>query len=106
MSTWYLRRHFILWGLSEKAVTKFKESIPLSFSSVPCAETTEGSYLNFTPKQLDDFVYRATALIHTTLDNVDLLKKKVIRKNRLAPWFNSELLALKYTARKLERKWC
>ena len=42
--------------LSENAVTKFKESIPLSFSSLLRANTTQGTYLNFTPKELDCYV--------------------------------------------------
>ena len=29
-----------------------------------------------------------TALMHTTLDNVALLKNKLIGQKKLAPWFN------------------
>ena len=44
--------------------------------------------------------------MRTTLDNVAPLKRKVISQKRLAPWYNSQLRALKQTARKLERQWC
>ena len=43
--------------------------------------------------------------MHTTLDNVAPLIMKAISQKRLAPWYNSQLRALKQTAGKLERQW-
>ena len=91
--------------LSENAVTSFKELILLSFSSLPCADMTEDGCLNFTPVELDSLVDSTIVSMRTTLDNVDPLKRKVISQKRLAPWYNSQLRALKQTARKLERQW-
>lgn len=91
--------------LSENAVTRFKELISSSFSSLPCADMTEDSYLNFTPVELDSLVDSTIVTMRTTLDNVAPLKRKVISQKRLAPWYNPPLRALKQTARKLERQW-
>ena len=44
--------------------------------------------------------------MQTTLDNVAPLKMKAISQKRLAPWYNSNLRALKQTVRKLDRKYC
>jgi len=74
--------------LSENSVTKFKESIPLSFSSLPCAKTTKGNYLYFTPAQLYCLVDDTTISMCTTLDNVAPLKNKAISQKTLAPWYN------------------
>ena len=91
--------------LSKNAVTRFKELIPSLFSSLPCANMTEVGYLNFTPVKLDSLVDSTIVSMRTTLDNVAPLKRKVISQKRLATWYNSQLRALKQTARKLERQW-
>ena len=65
---------------------------------------TEDGYLNFTPAILDSLV-DSTVVSMRTLDNVAPLKRKIISQKRLAPWYNSQLHALKQTARKLERQW-
>ena len=81
-------------------VTRFQELIPLSFSSY----MTEDSYLNFTPAKLYSLVDSTTISMRTTFDSVAPLKMKVISRNRLAPWYNSQLGVLKQTTRKLERQ--
>ena len=66
---------------------------------------TEDGYLNFTPVKFDSLVDSTIVTMRTTLDNVAPLERKVISQKRLAPWYNSQLRALKHTARKLERQW-
>lgn len=45
--------------LSENAVTKFKDIIPLlSLSSLPCAKTVQSSYLNSATTETDYFITR------------------------------------------------
>jgi len=88
---------------SENAVTRFKELIPSSFSSLPCADMTEDGYLHFTPAILKTLVDSTIVSMRTTLDNVAPLKRKVISEKRLAHWYNSQLCALKQAARKLKK---
>ena len=63
-----------------------------SFSSLPCADMTEDSYINFTPVELDSLIDSTIVSMRTTLDKVAPLKRKVISQKRLAPWYNSQLL--------------
>ena len=78
--------------LSENAVTRFKELISSSLSSLPCVDMTEDSYLNFTPALLDYLVDSTIVSMSTTLDNVAPQKRKAISQKRLAPWYNSQRL--------------
>ena len=90
--------------LSDNAVTRFKELIQSSFSSLACTNITEDGYLNFTPAIIGSLVDRTTISMRTTLDNVAPLKTKVISQKKLSPSYNSQQHALKQTARKLDRQ--
>ena len=91
--------------LSDSAVAKFKEVIPSAFNSMLCLNTTEVSYVNFSPSQIDHLVDSAAGSLQMTLDSIAPLKKKIIKQQRLAPWYNSQTRKLKQISRKLERIW-
>ena len=91
--------------LSDSVVDKFKEAIPSVLNSLPCLNTTEDSYVNFSPSQIDNLIDSAAGSLRQTLDSIAPLKKKIIKRKRLAPWYNSQTRKLKQTSRKLERIW-
>ena len=90
-------------NLNDGAINKFKETIP---SNIDSAYLDEIEDLNtYSPSQIDHIVNSVTCSFLTTLDSVAPLKKKVIKHQRLAPWYNSETRSLKRTKRKLEKVW-
>ena len=91
--------------LSEKAVAKFKVDIQAALRSVPCCSTTEGSHADVSPSQLDQFVDSATFSMKSTLDSIAPLKMRIIKRQTVAPWYNSETRRLKHITRKYERMW-
>lgn len=90
-------------NLSSSAVTKFKEAIPAALDSINWP--TENYDVSFSPTQLDQLVNDSAALLRSTLDSIAPLRQKSIKRQKTAPWFNSETCTLKQTARKLERLW-
>ena len=88
--------------LSESAVDKFKEAIPLVLNSMPCFKE---SYANFSPSDTDNLVDSAAGSLRKTLDSIAPLKKKIIKHKKLAPWYNSQTRKLKQTSRNFERIW-
>lgn len=91
--------------LSDRAVAKFKEAIPAALNSLSHPFTTESSYANVSPSRLDQFVDSTAGLLKSTLDAIAPLKKKIIKRQRLAPWYDSETRNLKQMSRKFERMW-
>lgn len=91
--------------LSDSAVAKFKEAIPAALNSMPSFNITEDSYANITPSQIDSLIDKAGGLLQTTLDSVAPIKMKIIKQNKLAPWYNSQTRKLKQASRKLEFNW-
>ncbi|XP_065815183.1 uncharacterized protein, partial [Labrus bergylta] len=77
-------------SLSDSAVARFKEAISVVFDSVPCFNPVGNSYDSFSPSQLDQFVDSAVDSLRVTLDSIAPLKQKVVKRRRVAPWFNSE----------------
>ena len=90
--------------LSDSAVAKFKEEIPLVFSSMPYLNITE-SYINFSHSQIDNLVNSAAGSLQSTLDSIAPRKQKIIKHRKLAPWYNQQTRQLKQETRKSERKW-
>ena len=90
-------------SLSDKAINTFKEILPLAISPVNFNQV-ENLY-TYSPSQIDNFVDSVTGKLLMTLDSVAPLKKKVIKQQRLAPWYNNETRSLKRTTRKLEKIW-
>ena len=86
--------------LSDSAVAKFKEEIPLVFNSMP------ESYINFSHSQIDNLVNSAAGSLQSTLDSIAPRKQKIIKHRKLAPWYNQQTRQLKQETRKSERKWC
>ena len=90
-------------NLSDGAINKFKETIPSNINPLYLNEIKD---LNtYSPSQIDNLVNSVAGSFLTTLDSVAPLKKKVIKQQRLAPWYNSETRNLKRTKRKLEKVW-
>ena len=90
--------------LSDSAVAKFKEEIPLVFSSMPYLNITE-SYINLSHSQIDNLVNSAAGSLQSTLDSIAPRKQKIIKHRKLAPWYNQQTRQLKQETRKSERKW-
>uniref|UniRef100_A0A3B3B7H9 Reverse transcriptase domain-containing protein n=1 Tax=Oryzias melastigma TaxID=30732 RepID=A0A3B3B7H9_ORYME len=63
------------------------------------------SQSTLSPVDNDQFVNDTMQALRGTLDAVAPLKLKLVRQNRVAPWFNAETRSLKQITRKLERKW-
>ena len=99
-------RHSYTRCLSDSAVAKFKEEIPLALNSMPCLNITEDFNVNFSPSQIDHIFDTAADSMRWTLDSIAPLKKKLLKPRKLAPWYNPQTRLLKQTSRKLERKWC
>ena len=93
-------------NLSESAISKFKETVPNIMVTVP-ESTSIGIEDPYTcsPSQIDQLINNVTGSLQATLDSVAPLKKKVIKQQRLAPWYNRETRNLKQTSRKFEKVW-
>ena len=92
-----LGKHVLTRCLSDGVVTKFKQIIPSVLNSIPCLNTTEMTYSDFSPPQIDCVVDSAADSLRTTLNSIAPLKKKVIKQQRTAPWYNSQTRQLKQT---------
>lgn len=57
------------------AAAKFKEVIPSALNKTPCLNTTEDSFANFTPSQIDRLVDSAAGSQQVTLNSITSLKK-------------------------------
>ena len=90
-------------NLSDGAINKFKETIQYNINPTYLNEIEDLNTYN--PSQIDHFVNSVAGSFLTTLDSVAPLKKKVIKQQRLAPWYNSETRNLKRTKCKLEKTW-
>ena len=90
-------------SLSDKAINKFKEKLPLAISPIYFNQVED---LNtYSRSQTDHLVDSVASSLLATLDSVAPLKKKVIKQQRLAPWYNNETRSLKRASRKLEKIW-
>ena len=65
----------------------------------------EGNDLNFSPADIDHLVNNTADMLHSALDAVAPLRKRVSYLRSSAPWYNSHIRMLKQNARKMERKW-
>lgn len=99
-----LNRHILTRCLTENAIAKFREALPPALCS-PCSSAREDCYVNLSPSQVDQLADSVAGALRTTLDRIAPLKKKSIKENKLAPWFNSEARKFKQASRKLERVW-
>ena len=68
--------------MSDSAVDTFKEAIPSVLNSLPCLNTTEDSYVNFSPSQIDNLVDSAAGSLPITLDSIVPLKRKITKHKR------------------------
>ena len=91
--------------LSDTAISEFKERIPAELAAAPCSNIVGGSFADFSPPQIDYIVDSTAAALIGTLDAVAPMRiKNITNQKRVAPWYNSNLRALKQKARRLERK--
>ena len=90
-------------SLSDGAINKFKETISSAIDPVYLNEIED--FYNYSPSQIDHLVDSVTGSLLSTLDSVAPVKNKVIKQQRLAPWYNTETRSLKRAVRKLERIW-
>ena len=91
--------------LSEDAVNNFKEVILSHLPMMEYDRIAEGNDLNFTPADIDYLVNNTADLLHSALDAVAPLRKRVSYLRSSAPWYNSHIRMLKQNARKMERRW-
>ena len=90
-------------SLSERAMDKFKEKIPSAINPVYFNKIDDPH--NYSPSHIDHLVDSVNGSFQMTLDSVAPLKKKLVKQQRLAPWYNLETRTLKRASRKLERIW-
>ena len=88
--------------LTEDAMTNLKEAIPSVISSLPQLDEIGTSDTN---SEFDKLADSAMSSLRKTLDTVAPLKKKIIKHNKSAPWYNQNTRILKRATQKLERKW-
>lgn len=90
--------------LSDNAVAKFKEVIPVLIPGPPCV-SPEINHYNLSPAEVDSIAEGAATSLRITLDSIAPLKKKIVNQSRCAPWYNTHIRTLKQKVRRLERKW-
>ena len=90
-------------SLSDTAINKFKETIPSAIN--PLYLNNIEDFHSYSPSQIDHLVDSVSGSFQMTLDSVAPLKKRVIKQQRLAPWYNTDTRNLKRASRKLEKKW-
>ena len=90
-------------SLSDSAINKFKETIPSAIN--PLYLNNIEDFHSYSPSQIDHLVDSVSGSFQMTLDSVAPLKKRVIKQQRLAPWYNTDTRNLKRASRKLEKKW-
>ena len=87
--------------LSEDAVNNFKEVILSHLPMVEYDRIAEGN----DPAYIDHLVNNTADMLHSALDAVAPLRKRVSYLRSSAPWYNSHIHKLKQKARKMERRW-
>ncbi|XP_056914922.1 uncharacterized protein LOC130540060 [Takifugu flavidus] len=70
--------------LSDNAVAKFKEVIPVLIPGPPCVSPGINHY-NLSPAEVDSIAEGAATSLRITLDSVAPLKKKIVNQRRCAP---------------------
>ncbi|XP_061590906.1 uncharacterized protein LOC133456448 [Cololabis saira] len=101
------RRYYFSRCLSDEAIAKFKETIARLATvenSEAFTEAIEASDLGST-SDVDFLVSNTADLLHSALDEVAPLKRRVSSHRSLTPWYNSDIRMLKQSVRKIERKW-
>lgn len=88
--------------LSEKAVLKFTDLIRPKFNTLSSNRDQNSS---LTGPDCDRFVDSVMHSLRSNLDVVAPLKQKVVKSDRVAPWYNADSRAFKQKTRMLERKW-
>ena len=98
-----LKKNVFGRSISDSAINKFKEKIPSAIN--PLYLNNIEDFYTYSPSQIDCLVDSVSDSFLTTLDSIAPLKKRVIKQQRLAPWYNAETRNLKRASRKLEKKW-
>ena len=81
--------------LSDSAVAKFKEIIPVKFKPVLSVDSTNKFFKNPSSNEIYYLVDSSVRSLRLTLDSIVPLKKKYVKHSKLAPWYNSKTHKLK-----------
>ncbi|XP_061567232.1 uncharacterized protein LOC133421597 [Cololabis saira] len=98
------RRYYFSRCLSDEVIVKFREAIAY-LTTVRNSDVVEASDLGSTSADVDFLASNTADLLHSALDEVAPLKRRVSSHRSLTPWYNSDIRMLKQNVRKMERKW-
>ena len=89
--------------LSDRTTAEFISKLPVALATAPT--TGKVNDVRTPPPHIDLLTDSVIHALHSTLDAVAPLKKRIRKLKRLAPWYTDQTRALKQTTRKLEKKW-
>ena len=88
--------------LSDRTTAEFISKLPVALATAPTTGKVNDE--RTPPPHIDLLTDGVIHALHSTLDAVAPLKKRIRKLKRLAPWYTDQTRALKQTTRKLEKK--